>query len=178
MESSKLCKEKVEGYDVLNADADIIIENNGREHKMTKLGEHFLDWSDGLDDTNQDKAELTMDYSLIYSKQRELYLLFEVSELYIGYNISDLYIRGTHIENNKYYFKINLKDAGFYSRDLFIYINNVDSGDAVKVLQTDLEINYNNGFCIDFNSWIQENDEYVQDLLKNTFRNIVNQNKK
>jgi len=155
--------------------ADIIIDDYEREAKMTKLGEYFLDWSDGLDNTNQNIAELTMDYSLFYNKytQKELYLRFEVSELYIGYNISDLYIPAIYIENNKYYFKINLKDAGFYSRDLFIYINNVDSGDAVKVLQTDLEINYNNGFCIDFNSWIFNMDKDVQDLVKDTFRKIV-----
>jgi hypothetical protein len=165
------CQKKVKEY--LAWHADIIIDDYEREAKMTKLGEYFLDWSDGLDDTNQTIAELTMDYSIIYSKQRELYLLFEVSELYIGHNNSDLYIRGTHIENNKYYFKINLKDASFYSRDLFIYINKEDLGDDEKVLQTELEINDENGFCIDFNSWIHEMDKHVRDLLKNTFRKIV-----
>tara|TARA_Y100000590_G_C15505350_1_gene933286 strand:+ start:490 stop:1014 length:525 start_codon:yes stop_codon:yes gene_type:complete len=162
------CQKKIKEYLVLCA--DIIINDYEREVELTKLGEYFSEWSDGLDDSNQETAELSMCYYPIYNQNRELYLWFTITEKYIGYNISDLYIRGTHIEYNKYYFKINLKDAGFYSRDLFIHINKEDLGDAENFVQI-----YDKYEYLDFNSWIEDMEEDVQESLKTTFESIVNQ---
>ena len=149
--------------------ADIIINDYEREVQLTNLGSYFGEWSDGLDDSNKEMSELSMCYYPIYNQNRELYLWFTITEMFIGYNIGDFYIPATHIEYNKYYFKINLKDAGFYTRDLFIYINKEDLGDSENFVQI-----YDKYEYLDFNSWIDSLDEDIKELMKQTFKSIVN----